>query len=166
MSETPNSLADSYVACGPSPTPGIKGGFEVSMPSRRTFCIALCVVAAIVLLAAWWGRRQQSLVTQLADKGWMLYTKPGCSYCTAQYAELGIYDGTYPKQVVCGDAPEPVVLGPGGTRTIPVNPTLKQTLGPVPCRAVPGFPFWVNAKTGDQRTGLQRQSALKAMANS
>lgn len=166
------SITDSFVACDSSPAASsVEGGHEWRnwSPLAKGLFIALCVIVVIILLAWWWSSRQQPLVNQLASQGWMLYTKPGCSYCTAQYAELGIYDGAYPNQVVCDSPPSP--LGPGGTPVFPIDPkqlkkAIGQTLGPIACEDVPGFPYWINAKNGDYRVGLQRQADLQAMLKS
>jgi hypothetical protein len=88
---------------------------------------------------------KNSLVAQLADAGWVLYTMSGCGYCTKQLSVLGV--SAYPKQVHCG----------GGKS---VGGSLTETQGTKMCSDVPGFPHWVNTQTGQSKGGMQSVETL------
>ena len=94
---------------------------------------AVLIVLIIVVAVA--VDRRRNLARRLANRGWVLYTKPGCGYCTRQLAELG---GPYPRQIDCS-----------GT-----NPL---------CAHISSFPTWVNSRTRDTRVGLQSREELLAM---
>lgn len=129
-----------YVA--PRPAPGPKKATLLAC-ILQALLIVLVVVIAVCLL---WPGGRRGLAGALAARGWVLYTRPGCSFSDAQLEVLGVR--RYPKQVVClGEAAK---LAPG------VRP-------PYPCRDVPAFPFWANEYTSASRVGLQEKSELREM---
>jgi hypothetical protein len=112
--------------------------------------VAALVLVLIVLLVA--RQTSQGLANSLAARGWVLYTRPGCPYCTKQLDELGLTGKkTYPRTVVCGSAPALTGAGDGAKRAQPT------------CEAVSGVPFWFNVRTAASRTGLQNRKALEHM---
>jgi hypothetical protein len=107
-------------------------------------CLLLLIlfIAAIAAAARMW--RRVVLAEALAADGWVLYTRPGCAYCSKQLAVLGV--ARYSKQMVCG---------PGASALAP--------MGPVLCKDVPVFPYWVNERTLEARAGLQHRRQLWGM---
>jgi hypothetical protein len=115
--------------------------------------IVLLVVAILYLcLQAQQYQGGRSLGNALASCGWVLYTRPGCTYCTKQMDALG--EDTYPKQVVC--------VGSAAS----ASGTMSDSQGPYLCKNVPAFPFWVNEYTSATRTGLQDRKQLRQMLRS
>lgn len=101
-------------------------------PLLIALIIVLVLVIAYVAMRYW---KKKKLVDHLASKGWVLYTMPGCGYCTKQLAVLG---ARYPKQVECSS---------------------KNAA----CDKIKAFPFWKNEKTYKTRTGYQSQEQLESM---
>jgi hypothetical protein len=117
--------------------------------------IALLIVLLVVAILYMCLKAQQyqggrSLGNALASCGWVLYTLPGCTYCTKQMDALG--EATYPKQVVCGRST--------------ASGTMSDSQGPYLCKNVQAFPFWVNEYTSATRTGLQDRKQLRQMLRS
>ena len=115
--------------------------------------IVLLVFAILYLcLQAQQCQGGRSLGNALASCGWVLYTRPGCSYCTKQMDALG--EATYPKQVVCAGS------------AASASGTMSDSQGPYLCKNVPAFPFWVNEYTSATRMGLQDRKQLHQMLKS
>lgn len=111
-------------------------------PRRRkrtsAFVTALLVVLLVVLIAWLFQRhRRAKLASRLARDGWVLYTRPGCGYCTKQAAVLGVKK--YAREISCQ-------LGSKGL-----------------CDKIKGFPHWYNMRTHASRTGLQTRRELEDM---
>lgn len=116
--------------------------------------IVLLVFAILYLgLSALQYRGSRGLGDALASRGWVLYTRPGCAFCTKQVSALypGGTENVYPKQVVCvGDAAS-------------ASGSMSDSQGPYLCKNVPAFPFWANEYTTATRTGLQDRKQLRQM---
>ena len=114
--------------------------------------IILLIVIVVCMLSMTFNRRGKkphSLARELAIRGWVLYTRPGCPYCTKQMRVLDVE--VYPKQVVC--------IG----KISSTSGTMPDSQGPYSCKNVEGFPFWVNEFTNVSRTGLQNRAQLEQM---
>lgn len=105
----------------------------------------LAAVAAVLLLAAaalavFAARPPPSLGDALAARGWTLFTREGCHFCTLQLEALG---GDYPRRVECAG---------GG------------------CPGVGAFPTWrrdasaCSDAPAEERRGFQDAAALRRMA--
>jgi hypothetical protein len=137
---TQQSSNSGYLGNGPDDQSGFgKGG-------AKTIAIAVAVVLVIILLYYMMSPQRGGVSSKLAKKGWILYTRDGCGYCTKQLKELG---GHYPKIVRCAQ---------GGT-------LVKSDVNDPPstCAQITGFPTWINTKTGDKKVGFQKQHDLEAM---
>jgi len=127
--------------------------YNVTTPPPRPSSVhtALVIVLVIVVVLFIYGMVAtkdllDNIGADVAAKGWFLYTSAGCPYCTQQ---MNLFDSEYPKLVQCGHGR--AVVGPAGP-------------GPAACSAIQAFPYWVNAATGDTRTGFQNLEALVQMA--
>jgi len=109
--------------------------------------LLVVLLAVTVFYLARQSRKERSLSRDLAACGWVLYTRPGCSFCAKQTAALGVK--TYPKQVVCA-------------RATPLE-TVAGFQPPYACKDVKAFPFWANEFTGATRTGFQGREQLRQM---
>jgi hypothetical protein len=123
---------------------------QTRLPFTVVALIILLIILIIVvlhrLLSPEWKKR--GLAGALADREWILYTRPGCGYCTKQMDVLG---GGYSKRVVCVS----------GAST--AAGSMSELEGPLKCKEVSGFPTWVNARTGKVKTGLRDRAELDAM---
>jgi hypothetical protein len=128
-----------YVARPRSP---VRGG---AIPAALLIVLLVVAILCICMQKRASGCRRRGLAASLAARGWYLYTRPGCSYCTKQLAVLNT--AAYPKQVVCVG----VQSSPSGVR------------GPYTCMDVKAFPFWANEHTQATRTGLQNRQQLESM---
>ena len=120
----------------------------------QDFMQALLVALIIVIIFCLW-RMSMTMTkknagfstTALADSGWYLYTRPGCSWCHKQLEALG---GAYKNRIDCGaDGANPAP--PAGA------PACNDP-------KISGYPFWHNLKTGQSKTGFQNLTELSAMA--
>ena len=89
-----------------------------------------------------------SVSDQLANSGWVFYSRDGCSFCEKQkqvLAELGGLNNS--THVRCGSGGQPPAGG-------------------LPCShpSIKGFPFWYNVQSQESRVGLQDRAALEGMA--
>ncbi|MEI6568236.1 MAG: hypothetical protein WCR20_16275 [Verrucomicrobiota bacterium] len=98
-----------------------------------------------------WDSNGQRLGAQLAEQGWVLYTRPGCPWCTKQMDVLG----NYPNLVVCD-----------GSASGKVSPDAQKLTGVLSCNSekITGFPFWHNVKTGVMGSGMQSEANLRELA--
>jgi len=98
-----------------------------------------------------WDSNGQRLSAQLAEQGWVLYTRPGCPWCTKQMDVLG----TYPNLVVCD-----------GSASGKISPDAQKLTGLLSCNSdkITGFPFWHNVKTGVMGSGMQTEANLRELA--
>jgi hypothetical protein len=124
--------------------------------STRVLTIALIIVVILVLVYYCFssntmdsGNNSNTISAQLANAGWILYTRAGCGFCTRQLAELGC--ASYPNQIHCNV---------GGTV---LSSNCDQA--PFTCSQVSGYPFWYNQRTKDVRSGLQPYNSLVSMAS-
>lgn len=108
---------------------------KVKKSSNRLLIALVIVLVLVIAYAAMRFWKKKSLGDHLASQGWVLYTKPGCGFCTKQLALLG---ARYPKTVVCSGQ----------------NPA---------CKKIQAFPLWANVKTHKTRTGFQGQKQLEGM---
>jgi hypothetical protein len=126
-----------------------------SAPSARcTTVTVLIVVVIIAIMYLCWASMYPKIPPRdmgkdLAERGWVVYTTPGCTYCEKQMKHLEHYR----KEVVCG-----------GHRGGQYDSSYGgQYDGPVDCSRVSAFPFWVNERTQETRTGFQDAKALTVM---
>jgi hypothetical protein len=110
--------------------------------------IALLVALAVVLvvLVMYYMAAPSTVATALERRGWVVYYRAGCGYCTAQKKALG----PYRLAVECDTS----------------RRATSEYVGPLSCDSpeIKGFPFWYNERTKESRLGLQNITALKAMA--
>lgn len=111
----------------------------------RTLTIAILVVLALLLIV--YAMAPRDLALRLARRGWVLYVRDGCGYCTEQLRALG---GHYPKTVECTSGGKLV-------KSYCDNPPFK-------CSSVSGFPYWYSTATKETKTGLQSKKTLEKMA--
>ena len=135
-----------------------------SAPSARcTTVTVLIVVVVIAIMYLCWTSMYPKIPPRdmgkdLADRGWVVYTTPGCTYCEKQMKHLEHYR----KEVVCGghSGSQYDSLYGGGQYDSSYG---GQYDGPVDCSRVTAFPFWVNERTQETRTGFQDTKALTVM---
>jgi len=118
---------------------------------RRAVLIAVAVVLVVVLAVCVYQRHFAGLADRLGASGWLLFTMPGCHFCSEQTAVLGI---AYPGTVVCSSDRAVQVDAVGDNREEPL------------CADMDGFPTWYNARTKEKRSGLQSRTDLEKMASS
>ena len=114
--------------------------------SRSSSVLAAILIVLLIVVIFYFARRR-TLARNLAACGWILYTRPGCGFCTKQIMTLGVK--TYPKQIVCIGS-----TSLGG---------MSDSQGPYMCENVNAFPFWVNEFTNATRTGFQNREQLYQM---
>lgn len=111
--------------------------------------VALLVALAVVLvvLVMYYMATPSAIATALERRGWVVYYRAGCGYCTAQKKALG----PYRLAVECDTS----------------RRATSEYVGPLSCDSpeIKGFPFWYNERTKESRLGLQSIAALKAMAS-
>ena len=90
----------------------------------------------------------RGLGDKLAARGWVLYTREGCGYCTKQMKVLG---GEYPKRVECSMAGKCV--------------NAYCDAPPMTCGQITGYPTWVHAGTKAMKSGLQTRTSLEWMCD-
>lgn len=111
----------------------------LGLESLGFFVVLIIILSAVV--HRWYIRadrgddKSMPLTVGLANKGWVLYSKPGCGACDAQKRLLG---EPYLSTIECEGA-----KCSGVTRR---------------------FPFWLNTTTDESRVGLQSLGSLAAMA--
>jgi len=96
--------------------------------------LAAAVVVLLCLLLVAQVWAGSTLSRRLSSRGWTLHSRPNCPDCTRQNAALG--DPFYQPQVVHQEWP----------------PEKRR------------LPYWINAKTGEDRQGPLERSELRAMA--
>jgi hypothetical protein len=112
---------------------------------------ALAVLAVILILRG--GRDERiELDARLERRGWLLYVRDGCGYCTKQLAMLG--PGFRRHNVVECNGPPPNAPAAHPASLVPSCQDPR----------ISGFPFWYNKKTGLMKTGLQSHHELERMA--
>lgn len=100
--------------------------------------LALVLIAIILLLVVFAPRPgRRNLAAALAERGWVMYFKPGCGHCESQLRGLG---GSFSGLVVC-------------------DPSCGAD-----CGGIRAFPTWRNATTGEVRVGAQSLRSLYEMA--
>ena len=105
----------------------------------QSAALLVALLAVIICIIVYCIRVPDSgLADKLAADGWVLFTTPGCSFCVKQLRVLGL--ARYPSQTECGGAS-----------------------APAGCKKIAAFPFWVNTKTSETRTGLQSAAQLREM---
>lgn len=116
--------------------------------------VAVLAVLAVVLMLCMSGRRQD-LAGALERRGWLLYVRDGCGYCTQQ---KDMFPRGFRATVKCG-APLPALSA---------LPAPVVGVAPPSCQdpRITGFPFWFNTQTGASKVGLQSLSSLHQMARS
>lgn len=133
----------------PPPTATIYVAHPRAAPKQGvSLMTALLIVLLVVAIAylvyyMYQGRHRRSLVRDLVASGWILYTRPGCGFCTKQMQALGV--DAYPKQVVCAGA----------------HPA--DSHAPVSCKEIGAFPTWLNTKTHEVSRGYKSRAQLKQM---
>lgn len=86
------------------------------------------------------------------DKGWIVFTRPGCSWCHKQMEEL---KSTPFKYVEC--APPGKQPGHHQSGTLIAAPANR------PCTGLDGFPTWYNVKSGKTVSGFKTVEQLNAL---
>lgn len=148
------------------------GGGDDGASGSGSFCsptIAMAIVLVLAIIAAvvYYMHRKHaaeaatkpagatkasfatgSVSDQLANSGWVFYSRDGCSFCEKQkqvLAELGGLNNS--THVRCGSGGQPPAGG-------------------LPCShpSIKGFPFWYNVQSQESRVGLQDRAALEGMA--
>jgi hypothetical protein len=86
----------------------------------------------------------------LADKGWVVYMRPGCGWCDKQKNTLAESGMSY-QYVACGQLGD----APGGESvSAPSNK---------PCDSVRGFPLWYNKLTKEEKPGYLDLNKINAL---
>lgn len=119
--------------------------------SRKTLTAVLLAIAIVLILVILYHMVQPGrLAKSLAHRGWIVYYRPGCGYCTKQKQVLG---GKFKNFIEC-DTKGNLVGGYTSHPELPCNSPI-----------IKGFPFWYNTRTKKFRTGLQDTSSLEKMAH-
>ena len=111
--------------------------------------VALAVAVVLIIVILYYVFLPRSLSKNLARRGWTVYYRKGCGYCTKQKQVLG---GDFHKYIECDTNGNQL----GGYTTSP----------PLPCNSpqITGFPFWYNTKNQKTHVGYQDIRALENMA--
>ena len=105
-------------------------------------CLRAILVVLLILVIfcmVYFGCSGRALSAKLCKSGWILFVRPGCSFCDKQLRALG--GNPFPRQITCG-------ASAGASKA---------------CSKIPAFPFWINSRTGDTRVGFQNQIRLLEM---
>jgi hypothetical protein len=114
--------------------------------------IAALAVLAVVLILYMARGRGQDLAGALERRGWLLYVRDGCGYCTQQ---KDMFKNGFRAIVKCGAPPPPGAALPP---VVGAPPTCQDP-------RITGFPYWFNTQTGVSKVGLQNLNALRQMAH-
>ena len=135
---------------------------SASSKAPTTLVIGLLAAVAIVLIvysSVKPNRPKKGTSKGLQQNGWILYTRPGCSFCDKQKTLLGNnFLNTQGNVIDCSSSAAPQALR-GGSNPVPA---------PAPVCGDPrivGYPFWYCKTTGEIRVGLQDASQLRGMAD-
>ena len=120
-----------------------------AVPPYSSAALLLGLTIVLALLVVWFFlSRQKAPVSgetarRLEAAGWRVMYLRGCGFCTRQERALGPYAGaTMCERDGSWSGAEPVV----------------------PCGAVNGYPFWINARTQETHAGFMDEKALDRMA--
>jgi len=119
-------------------------------PRKTLVAVLLAIAIMLILVILYHMFLPRGLAKDLAHRGWIVYYRLGCRYCTKQKQILG---GKFSKFIEC-DAKGNQIGGYTSHPELPCNSPI-----------IKGFPFWYNTRTKKFRTGLQDISALKQMAH-